>query len=122
MILSERRGGGEDGQSKSLLTASASAPKPYLFSIFGVQIRGTHLSLLVAIVALAILLGVPMLESEEASRCLAILVFATILWATEVRFLGTMLDTHSAVRFFVCRQSLSLLLPFWFLYLLPCSG
>ncbi|KAI0029425.1 SPX domain-containing protein [Vararia minispora EC-137] len=38
---------------------------------------------LVALAAFAVLLAVPVVESPPASRCFAILVFATILWATE---------------------------------------
>ena len=83
MILSERRGEGEDGGPKSLITTNAAAAKP-LFTIGGVKFKTKHLSLLVAVGVFAALLAFPTLESKEASRCLALLVFATILWATEV--------------------------------------
>jgi phosphate transporter len=33
----------------------------------------------------AILLNVSIVEGDEANRCFAVLVFATLLWATEVR-------------------------------------
>ena len=39
---------------------------------------------ILAIIVFAVLLSVPTVEGEAAQRCLAVLVFATILWATEV--------------------------------------
>lgn len=41
--------------------------------------------LLVAVIVFIILLNVRTLEAVEANNCFAILLFATILWATEVR-------------------------------------
>ena len=42
-----------------------------------------HVYLLVSLVVFVILLNVQAVEGVEASRCLAVLVFATIMWATE---------------------------------------
>jgi len=38
---------------------------------------------LIALIAFIILLAIPVVEKETANRCFAILVFATILWASE---------------------------------------
>lgn len=43
-----------------------------------------EVSMLIAVVTFVVLLNVPAVEGEEASRCMAVLVFATIMWATEV--------------------------------------
>lgn len=50
------------------------------------RFRLTHkkISLVFAIAVFILLLSVPMLDDAEASRCFAILVFSTIMWATEV--------------------------------------
>lgn len=42
-----------------------------------------HVYLLVSLVVFVILLNVQAVDGVEASRCLAVLVFATIMWATE---------------------------------------
>lgn len=42
-----------------------------------------HVYLLVSLVVFTILLNVQTVDGVEASRCLAVLVFATIMWATE---------------------------------------
>jgi hypothetical protein len=39
-----------------------------------------------SVLIFSILLNVRTIEEEEANRCFAILVFATLLWATEVRW------------------------------------
>jgi phosphate transporter len=41
--------------------------------------------IIVSVLAFTILLNVQAVEGEEANRCFAVLVFATLLWATEVR-------------------------------------
>ncbi|KAJ2984947.1 hypothetical protein NUW54_g10318 [Trametes sanguinea] len=48
-----------------------------------VKLTTKMLSALVAIAVFLVLLNVQVVEGEEANKCLAILVFATILWATE---------------------------------------
>jgi hypothetical protein len=49
------------------------------------KITKKMVSLFVAVVTGVVLLNVPTVEGVEASRCLAVLVFCTIMWATEVR-------------------------------------
>lgn len=49
----------------------------------GIALTKKHLFLTIAVAAFALLLGVQPLEAVETSHCLAVLVFATILWATE---------------------------------------
>jgi phosphate transporter len=55
-------------------------PVPYV----PIEVSKRLLSLLVAIAVFAVLLAVPTVEGGAASRCLAILIFSTILWASEV--------------------------------------
>lgn len=50
-----------------------------------IKITKKMVSLVVAVVVGTVLLNVQTLEGAEASRCLAVLVFCTIMWATEVR-------------------------------------
>ncbi|GBE90058.1 Uncharacterized transporter [Sparassis crispa] len=47
------------------------------------KLTAKQLYLVVSIVVFVVLLNVETVEGVEASRCLAVLVFATILWATE---------------------------------------
>jgi phosphate transporter len=42
-----------------------------------------HIFLFISTLILVVLLNVRTIESEEANRCFAILVFATVMWATE---------------------------------------
>jgi phosphate transporter len=42
------------------------------------------ISIVVAVGVFAMLLNVQTIEGVEANRCLAILIFSTIMWATEV--------------------------------------
>ena len=88
MIGKERRGE-RDGQVKNLVPASAvNDDSPPLARIptplGGIKVTGKRISLLLALSAFIILLNVKTVDGPEASRCLAIFVFATILWATEV--------------------------------------
>lgn len=52
-----------------------------------VKITRKMVSLTVAAVVGVVLLNVQTVDSIEASRCFAVLVFCTIMWATEVRLL-----------------------------------
>ena len=88
MIGTERRGE-RDGQVKNLVPSSAvdnetpplaNIPTP----VGGIKVTGNRISLLIALASFIILLNVKTVDGPEASRCLAIFVFATILWATEV--------------------------------------
>lgn len=49
-----------------------------------VKITKKRISLAVAAVVFTVLLNVQVVEGEEANRCFAVLVFSTIMWATEV--------------------------------------
>ncbi len=88
MIGKERRGE-NDGQVKSLLPVSVQHEAvPPLLAIptpFGVlKITGRRIWLAVALTVFIILLNVRIVDGTEAGHCFAILIFATILWATEV--------------------------------------
>jgi phosphate transporter len=48
------------------------------------KVTKQQVSFLIAVVVGIVLLNVSVVEGIEASRCLAVLVFCTILWATEV--------------------------------------
>jgi len=66
----------------------------------------SQLFLLIALTTFALLLGVQPLDRVETSHCLAILVFATILWATEAipLFVTSMLVPLLVVCFRVIRS------------------
>lgn len=87
MIGSERRGG-ENGTPKAIVPSAIKEAKAAIIDIetpigrFRVTRR--KLFMLAAIVVLIILLNVQTVEGVEANRCFAILVFCTIMWATEV--------------------------------------
>jgi len=88
MIGKERRGE-IDGRVKSLITVGGrkgnTAPLITLPTPLGtLRIKGKHVSLLVAVAAFFAILSTPIVDGAEANRCLAILVLATILWASEV--------------------------------------
>ncbi|KAG8694010.1 low-affinity phosphate transporter, partial [Ceratobasidium sp. 394] len=83
MIGKERRGEGADGQVKALGLGHADSRAAPLFTLFGLKFTKKKAFLLLAIVIFMVLLNVRMVEGKEANRCLAILIFATILWATE---------------------------------------
>jgi phosphate transporter len=88
MIGKERRGE-TDGRVKSLITVGGrqepSRPLVTLSTPLGtLRINGKHISFLAAVTAFVAILKLPIVNGGEANRCLAILVFATILWATEV--------------------------------------
>lgn len=88
MIGKERRGE-VDGRLRSLITVGgrkvSSAPLISLPTPLGtLRIYGKHVSFIAAVAAFTTILKIPIVDGAEANRCLAILVFATILWATEV--------------------------------------
>lgn len=87
MIGQERRGE-TDGQVKSLTTVGGKQPSKPLITLSTplgrLKIKNKHISLLTAAATFAVILNVRIVDGLEANRCLAILVFATILWATEV--------------------------------------
>lgn len=86
MIGRERRG---EGVASNLLGATlVKEPQPGLFAIptpFGrLFITRRFLYLVIALVVFAVLLNVEVVQGHEANRCFAVLVFCTVLWATEV--------------------------------------
>lgn len=84
MIGRERRGEGADGRVKALGLGHSDSRSEPLFSAFGLKLTKRKIYLLLAIIVFAVLLNMQLVEGEEANRCLAILIFSTILWATEV--------------------------------------
>lgn len=92
MIARERRGTGgggetsgiriEDGEEKGVLLDVGTPVGRFRLS------RKVVWLILAGVVAL-VLGNVDCVEGREANTCLAILVFATILWATEVCFRGS---------------------------------
>lgn len=86
MIGNARRGATEESPATRGGTLVLEPEKGFL----DVETRAGHLRLttkhvylLVALVVFITLLNVPTVDGVEASRCLAVLVFATIMWATE---------------------------------------
>ncbi|KAF8339631.1 SPX domain-containing protein [Cantharellus anzutake] len=87
MIGKERRGE-NDGQVKSLLSASvqheAAPPLLAIPTPLGVfKVTGRRIWLAIALTAFIALLNTRVLDGREANRCFAVLIFATILWASE---------------------------------------
>lgn len=87
MIGKERRGE-NDGQMKNLLPASVQREAvPPLLAIptpLGLlKVTGRRIWLAIAIAVFVVLLNVHVMDGMEASHCFAILIFATVLWATE---------------------------------------
>ena len=87
-MISQERRGEHDGQVKALgghaveeESASLAVPTP----IGKLRVTAKMLFLAIAVLVFAILLNVRTYPTTEANNCFAILVFSTILWATEVR-------------------------------------
>ena len=87
MIGQARRADGEAGGLRALGGSLVIEEEKGLLDVKTpagrMKLRTTHISLLVSIVVFIILLNVNAVEGVEANRCFAILVFATLLWATE---------------------------------------
>ncbi|KAJ7915353.1 Sodium:sulfate symporter transmembrane region-domain-containing protein [Mycena leptocephala] len=86
MIGRERRGEGDivGAAGASLLQED---PRPGVALNLGfTQLRITtkNIVLLIAIAVFVVLLNTPTIDGPEANRCYAVLVFCTLLWATEV--------------------------------------
>ncbi|TRM57048.1 SPX domain-containing protein, partial [Schizophyllum amplum] len=87
MIGRARRGEGED--QKAMGAVLVKEPAPPLFTInlarcFGrARTSENMLSTSAALAVFVALLNTQTVDGEEANRCFAILIFATILWATE---------------------------------------
>lgn len=93
MIGRERRGddGGESGEVNGALGGAvlliADKTKglwSYHTPLGRFKLTGKKISLTIAVAVLAVLLNVQMLDSPAANNCLAVLIFSTIMWATEV--------------------------------------
>jgi len=83
--------GGNEGAEKSQRTGDGPQASTREFNtVFGrlkipTLLLSSNFILLVAIIAVfAVLLGVPIMEKREQQNCLAMLVFVSLLWATEV--------------------------------------
>lgn len=73
-----RQGDTSEVPTKEFMTPVGRCPVPeWLFS-------GTFITLVVILVLFFVLLSVPILERSEQQNCLAMLVFVSLLWATEV--------------------------------------
>ncbi|KAH8094497.1 Sodium/sulfate symporter [Cristinia sonorae] len=87
MIGQARRGGGDPNGVQvlggSLVVEEGQGILDVQTPAGRVKLRGKHLSVLVSVITFVALLNVQVVDGEEANRCLAILTFATLLWATE---------------------------------------
>ncbi|KAI0667948.1 Sodium/sulfate symporter [Trametes maxima] len=87
MISQARRGAGEDGGMMTMGGSLIVEPTRGLLDIqtpIGrVKLTSKALYALVALVVFIVLLNVQVVDGVEANKCFAVLVFATILWATE---------------------------------------
>ncbi|KAH7906949.1 SPX domain-containing protein [Hygrophoropsis aurantiaca] len=85
MIGQERRGtNGNDSMAGATLVPEEKRGLAQISTPLGrVKITQKSVSLTVAVAVLAVLLNVQSVDGLEANRCFAILVFSTILWATE---------------------------------------
>ena len=87
MIGHARRGEGEPGATRTLGGTLLLEPEKGLLDVetpagrFKLTWKQIHL--LIAVVVFVVLLNVNTISSVEANRCFAILIFATIMWATE---------------------------------------
>ncbi|KDQ19282.1 hypothetical protein BOTBODRAFT_434350 [Botryobasidium botryosum FD-172 SS1] len=82
MIGQERRGEG-NGDMKALQESTEESHVALPTPVGRFRITRRKMTLIAAIIVFIILLNTPTIEREETNRCFAILVFATILWATE---------------------------------------
>ncbi|KAJ7191148.1 SPX domain-containing protein [Mycena pura] len=86
MIGRERRGDGETLVGAVLLEQDDEPSKPgWMLGLGRARVRVTKrkLAMLCALAIFIALLNTQMVEGREANRCCAILVFCTVLWATE---------------------------------------
>ena len=87
MIGRERRGEGEGGPPVSggtLVTEEVKAILQVPTPAGAFKLTGKKISLVIAIAVFIALLNTPVLPTVEANRCFAVLIFSTIMWATEV--------------------------------------
>ncbi len=87
MIGQARRGDGNSGNARAQGGTLVGEPEKGLLDLDTpaghFKLTTKHLFVLVSVIVFAVLLNVKTVDGEEANRCFAILVFATLLWATE---------------------------------------
>lgn len=71
-------------------------------------LSGTFWVLISSIAVFAVLLAVPIMEEPEQQNCLALVVFVSLLWATEVRMTPSQHRSHLSTRASINRLSHSL--------------
>lgn len=86
MIGRERRGE-SDGQPTAVGASLVKEPEAGLLAIptpLGrLKLTKRTLSILISVLLFVVLLNVQIVDGVEANRCFAILMFSTVLWATE---------------------------------------
>lgn len=88
MIGRERRGEGEGGAPAAggtLFTDDANNLLQVPTPVGAFKLTTKKICLVISVAVLVTLLNVTILPTVEANRCFAILVFSTVMWATEVR-------------------------------------
>jgi phosphate transporter len=88
MIGRERRGEGDDDLKTigaTLVTEEQGGLFQVMTPVGRFRLTRKKIYLVAAIAVFIALLKVPTLHQVEANRCFAILIFSTIMWATEVR-------------------------------------
>lgn len=86
MIGHARRGEGESGGLKALggsLVVEDEGGLNVATPAGRFRLKLRHMWLLLSIIVFVVLLNVQSIEGEEANKCFAVLIFATLLWATE---------------------------------------
>lgn len=87
MIGRERRGDG-DGEVKAIGATLITEPEGGLLQVptpvGRFRLTRKKIYLVIAVVVFIALLNVTVIKDAEANKCFAILIFSTILWATEV--------------------------------------
>ncbi|KAG7090181.1 hypothetical protein E1B28_011788 [Marasmius oreades] len=108
MIGRERRGEGGGDADRPLGATLVKEEKPGLFEIptpaGKLKITKKKLYLLISMAIFAALLSVSIVPGKEANRCFAVLVFCTILWATEA--IPLFVTSLSVPFLLVCLQAL----------------
>jgi phosphate transporter len=87
MIGRERRGEGDGGIKAigaTLVTEEDGGLLHVATPVGHFNLTRKKIFLVFAVAVFIILLNMPMLDEVEANKCFAILIFCTIMWATEV--------------------------------------
>lgn len=87
MIGQARRGEGESGTVRALGGTLLLEPEKGLLDVQTpvghVKFTRKQLYLVISVVTFIVLLNVQTIDKVEANRCFAVLIFATLMWATE---------------------------------------